>query len=280
MYLLGIECDGATYHSSRSARDRDRLRQEILESRGWRIYRIWSTDWFHRRKHEEHRLLDALERASKTPPPPKPIASEPVEPPSPVTVDPSPAPPDPPIGTPYIEANFRIRSDDAPHEAPKEKVAEAVFRILEIESPIHEDELCRRLASVWGLERTGSRIREAGLTALKRLKSSGRATNKAAFWTGIPARPVEVRNRASVENVTLRKPEYLPPEEIVEAARQIVAESVRAPMADIVIEVARRFGIQRASQEIQDSIRKALGSKLAADLVVDDQGNVVDGPHR
>ena len=43
---MGIECDGATYHSSKSARDRDRLRQTILERLGWRIRRIWSTDWF------------------------------------------------------------------------------------------------------------------------------------------------------------------------------------------------------------------------------------------
>lgn len=45
-YLCGIECDGATYHSSKSARDRDRLRQEVLERLGWDLYRIWSTDWF------------------------------------------------------------------------------------------------------------------------------------------------------------------------------------------------------------------------------------------
>ncbi|EPT8337745.1 DUF4011 domain-containing protein [Enterobacter kobei] len=45
-YLMGIECDGAAYHSAKSARDRDRLRQEVLERLGWRISRIWSTDWF------------------------------------------------------------------------------------------------------------------------------------------------------------------------------------------------------------------------------------------
>jgi very-short-patch-repair endonuclease len=45
-YLLGIECDGATYHSSKAARDRDRYRQEVLEKLGWKLYRIWSTDWF------------------------------------------------------------------------------------------------------------------------------------------------------------------------------------------------------------------------------------------
>jgi very-short-patch-repair endonuclease len=45
-YVLGVECDGASYHSARSARDRDRLRQRVLEGYGWNIHRIWSTDWF------------------------------------------------------------------------------------------------------------------------------------------------------------------------------------------------------------------------------------------
>jgi very-short-patch-repair endonuclease len=45
-YLMGIECDGTTYHSAKSTRDRDRLRQTILERLGWRLRRIWSTDWF------------------------------------------------------------------------------------------------------------------------------------------------------------------------------------------------------------------------------------------
>jgi very-short-patch-repair endonuclease len=60
-YLLGIECDGASYHSGRSARDRDRLRQEILEKLGWRIHRIWSTDWFKSRESEVKRLVGRIE---------------------------------------------------------------------------------------------------------------------------------------------------------------------------------------------------------------------------
>jgi very-short-patch-repair endonuclease len=60
-YLLGIECDGATYHSSVSVRDRDRLRQEILESKGWSIHRIWSTNWIHTRSTEIDRLKRVIE---------------------------------------------------------------------------------------------------------------------------------------------------------------------------------------------------------------------------
>jgi very-short-patch-repair endonuclease len=60
-FLLGVECDGAGYHSGRSARDRDRLRQEILENLGWKIHRIWSTDWFKNRDGEIKRLLRRIE---------------------------------------------------------------------------------------------------------------------------------------------------------------------------------------------------------------------------
>jgi len=56
-YLLGIECDGATYHSSKAARDRDRYRQEVLEKLGWKLYRIWSTDWFKNPEVEIEKLM-------------------------------------------------------------------------------------------------------------------------------------------------------------------------------------------------------------------------------
>ena len=60
-FLLGIECDGATYHSSKSARDRDRLREEILRSRGWKLHRIWSTDWFKNRNKEIDKMFKRIE---------------------------------------------------------------------------------------------------------------------------------------------------------------------------------------------------------------------------
>jgi hypothetical protein len=59
-YILGIECDGRTYHSAKSARDRDRLRQEVLETMGWKIFRIWSLDWFQDQQGQMQRLLEYL----------------------------------------------------------------------------------------------------------------------------------------------------------------------------------------------------------------------------
>jgi very-short-patch-repair endonuclease/RecA/RadA recombinase len=66
-YILGVECDGAAYHSSKSSRDRDRLRQEVLAGLGWRLHRIWSTDWFRNPRKEieviKEVIADALARA-------------------------------------------------------------------------------------------------------------------------------------------------------------------------------------------------------------------------
>lgn len=62
-YVLGVECDGATYHSSATARDRDRLRQDILESLGWKICRVWSTDWIRDPRRQIQKVLDAYQRA-------------------------------------------------------------------------------------------------------------------------------------------------------------------------------------------------------------------------
>lgn len=62
-HVLAIECDGASYHSAQSARDRDRLRQQHLEALGWKFHRIWSTDWFMNRQDELDRAIAAYEEA-------------------------------------------------------------------------------------------------------------------------------------------------------------------------------------------------------------------------
>ncbi|MDE1464900.1 DUF4011 domain-containing anti-phage protein Hhe [Spartinivicinus poritis] len=65
-FLMAIECDGATYHSAKSARDRDCLRQEILEGLGWKIRRIWSTDWFKNPAAQLQPIIQELERLKTT----------------------------------------------------------------------------------------------------------------------------------------------------------------------------------------------------------------------
>lgn len=78
LMVLAIEGDGASYHSSPTARDRDRLRQQVLEDKGWRFHRIWSTAWFRDREAEldkaEAAWRKAVEASEDTPPPAQPAA--------------------------------------------------------------------------------------------------------------------------------------------------------------------------------------------------------------
>jgi hypothetical protein len=264
-YLLGIECDGATYHSSRSARDRDRIRQQILESRGWRIHRIWSTDWFNRRGAEEHRLLDALERAESG------RHTKPLTGASQTQIWPDPMPESVPpktprVSVPYTEANFKVNSPQAPHEAPIEKVQEAVRRIVDVEGPIHEDEIARRLATVWGLDRAGSRIQEVTRRALSALERARSLRCDGAFWNQSQARTVHVRDRSEAQSTTLRKAEYLPPAEVSVAAAEIVRESVRVSVDELVVEISRRLGFLRTGADLHEVIRKVIQSELGKAL--------------
>lgn len=63
VYILGVECDGPTYHRSATARDRDQLRQSVLELLGWNIHRLWSTAWWHNSEYAEQKLVDAINSA-------------------------------------------------------------------------------------------------------------------------------------------------------------------------------------------------------------------------
>jgi very-short-patch-repair endonuclease len=63
-YVLGIECDGASYHSDRSARIRDVWREKILRKRGWRLHRVWSTAWWYQRADEMEKLEHAVAEAA------------------------------------------------------------------------------------------------------------------------------------------------------------------------------------------------------------------------
>ena len=62
-YILGIECDGSAYNENSSARERDRIRQNVLEGLGWNFYRIWSTDWYHNRQNAKQNLIQAINEA-------------------------------------------------------------------------------------------------------------------------------------------------------------------------------------------------------------------------
>ncbi len=253
-FLLAVECDGARYHSSSWARERDRLRQAVLEQKGWKFHRIWSTDWFYNRDVEVRKLLEAIERARLS----RGSKSVPVQALQRPPVEREARPADlEPERVLYQEAAFAV--PDAGifelHEAPLETVARHVVRIVKIEGPIHLDEVGRRLSRLWGYKRAGSRIRStverAATVALRdgSLRYSGTSAGK--FLLPYEGRAVRVRDRSDVSSSTLRKVDMLPPREVQAAIVQAVERNVGITERDCAVEVARALGFKSTSADMR-----------------------------
>jgi very-short-patch-repair endonuclease len=270
-YLLGIECDGATYHSSRWARDRDRLRQDVLESRGWTIHRIWSTDWFRRPNDELRRLLGVLDlaKAPQTPGAPKDVELPDVIPEDEKVADEEVVTAQVIDVVPYQEATtpgVRINTSKALYEVPVSSLAEVAYNIVLVEGPIHRDEIARRFVEFWGGARTTKKVVAAVGNALDHAESNRRIVSDRDFYT-VPASSVMVRNREAVSSSTLRQPEMLPPQEISEALLQIVTRHLGVTDEEAIVATGRLLGFRATSQQLKRVISRELDGLVGANRV-------------
>ena len=153
-FLLGIECDGATYHSSATARDRDRLRQEVLESLGWTIVRIWSTDWVKNPDAQVERVVAALEQARKAPPKAAPAQSRSV--PKAQRADEAPVKIIPVVKRPgEPESKYQFDKID---EVPGDIIEKLALALLGSYGATGEDDLKQAISRQLGFKRTGKNI--------------------------------------------------------------------------------------------------------------------------
>nr|WP_157872516.1 DUF3320 domain-containing protein [Bradyrhizobium sp. ORS 278] len=268
-FLLGIECDGAQYHASRSARDRDRLRQNVLEAHGWVLHRIWSTDWFLRPKEETDKVVSAIEAAkahwreiddgaaeSQSAPPAEPEAASP----EPMDNRPAEVVGQAPTLVPYEEAKLRVRREVEPHETSLANMTRHVVEIVAVEGPVHESEIIVRIRSAWGLARAGNRIRDAVKAALNAAVAKGQIAG-GPFYS-VPGQAIVVRNREDVQSTTLRKPEMLPPEEIKAAIMQVIEQNFGAEEDQLIQAVARLFGFGSTSAQLREAVQGSLAHLL------------------
>lgn len=265
-YMIAIECDGATYHSALWARERDRLRQDILEHLGWNFHRIWSTDWFHRRDREIERLRQTLGRASTDNENGISVDGANLNYPLP-TVEVSPNTVELGIvfeqpnftGTPYIRAELNAETSLEPHEVSPKKLAELTLRIIEIEGPLHEDEIARRIAFSFGKQKAGQRIIDITKKSLNIIRKSHREIrNKNEFWmtTEQIATP-PIRDRSNQNGATL-KASMISPLEIRSARSKVEVESGDVDINDMARAIGSMLGFKRLGPELKEWIISSL----------------------
>lgn len=262
------------------------MRQEVLEGLGWRLHRIWSTDWFRNQERETQRLLSAIRDAESRASPPiddteedhssdeassLPPASEETAP----TEDTSEAVTN--AADEYRECSLTVPYRRNLLDLSVVELSRLALAVVEAEGPVHTDEVARRLREAFGLQKTGSRILKHVRDALALNARSSLVKREGDFWT-IPGRELtEIRTRRSVA-LPLRQASMISPAEYQLAIAMIIQEAVAISPDDLRVETARRFGFDRTGPDLKHEINRQISALIKAGRVSSDGGNLQMAP--
>ena len=266
-YDLGIECDGFTYHNSPTARDRDWLRQQVLEGLGWRIHRVWSTTWVRDPETEIVAIEQALQRARAHRPDHSATSADPGfdEPP---LVDSAPAEPDGPspsraaalLFDEYRQFEDQARTGDLLN-VPLSELSALVQDILFVEQPVHIDTIIDRVRAIYGAPRTGKRIRERVEQAIEGILGRRRDRTRQFLVRAQDGRQLRPRRDPG------RPIDRVAPSEIEEGLLIVARASFGMEQADLIRETARQFGWRRTGQHIERGLRESIERLLKEGLL-------------
>jgi hypothetical protein len=284
-FLLGVECDGPNYHRAGTARDRDRLRREVLGRLGWRLHRIWSIDWVYRHSEEVGRLLAAVEEARREGPVLTARAAE-EERPAEVAAKPTPTvssngdtahlPGVVPYDLCKLVVGRRFREVPFADPAARDEQCRLLAELVAAEGPVHREIVAQRLREAWGVEAMRKPIRVAVDEALERCIDAGKVSRRGEFlW---PAEPVTVpvRQRSSELHEMYRK--YIAPEELQEALLILVRQNLALPEDALFLAAARLIGYRWAGEVVRQRLREQLDELLHRGAVVVQHGRVTLPP--
>lgn len=268
-YLLGILCDGENYRNASTAADRDHIRQAVLERLGWRLHRIWSADWCFQKDKELLKLENAVsESKNKAPTPVMKVPEEVSEAPS---EDSQPKPYASSMETPPESADDNARlpgraeyihyhpepsrgrsrkNDDAVDDGI---INDLVEKITQAEAPILLDALCAKVAAFCGLKRSTAKIRRAIKMAIAQLQHQERPCGDRIFIWHRDQKPegYALFRVPSADKGIPRRIVEICPEEVANAAAQVLQMHISISREDLSRETARLFGISRLGQQVR-----------------------------
>jgi very-short-patch-repair endonuclease/DNA polymerase III delta prime subunit len=273
-YLCGLECDGMSYHSSETARDRDRLRQQVLESRGWVIHRVWSTDWFKDRsgqierllgliektremlkteraaEEEEHkRLLEEAERLAQEVEVVQVLA---IEDKSSVSVE---------EGIKLIAYSFAPTPslyNEGFAEAPGSHISRVIEDVIKVEAPLHLKDLASRVVAHWGYDRAGSAMMQRIQKVVHEMAQAKKLLLRGEFVFGKNLLETPVRSRAG----TGIPAERIAPEEYRAAIEMILQAGDGFDRKVLTNKVRSLFGFNRTGANLEAAIGGAIAILL------------------
>ncbi len=295
-YLAAIECDGAMYHSSAFARERDKIRQAVLENRGWKIFRVWSSDWWTNKegavKKLDAALREFLEESRQKEARQEPLEKEPVSKDSGSSgsgqAKPTEGAEDQPFneGSKVTEAGpavdlehppahlppypvFEGQAGPDPRSANLLQVLDGLCQIIKQEGPI----LAKRAYDVYlrgcGVRRMGGELKKLMNRALQRAIRRGLVVTEDEWRTGgliqsivrtSGARPIVIRERGP------RSFEEIPPSEMQLVARQLLKdheEEIEPDSETHLKAVLASFGLKRLTKQVSEKLLEILRNRYS-----------------
>jgi hypothetical protein len=248
-YLMAIECDGESYSASASVRDRDRLRPAILENMGWKFYRIWSVDWFRNRPAEEERLLTAL----------KELPEKAVSPTAPMQDAPKPTEEDSftkkaAIGQLRFPCYKEVSVSDI-RDQYCDDVPRIVHAILEVEAPVSEEWLLKRLVRLYDRQKVTSVVIEAFEEDMEDCEENGILRRGGFLYLKGKEIPML---RVPASHGTAREIRWIAPEELAMGLRALLKETGSAEKDGLFRLLVQRIGFSRVTDAMQEQLDPAL----------------------
>ena len=256
-YILGVECDGAAYHSAKAARDRDRLRAAVLEGLGWRLHRIWGLSWYRDREGQLARLRKAIDDAAAGVKPSElasPVAAAPLEMEA-IDLD----------QAPDWTVTYKAYSAAAPftyHELSsveaREPLRTYLIGLLRHEAPIHRDLVNKRIRTAFSVGRIGSGIRHNIDIVARRSHVDGNriSLDDQGFYRIEQLSATPVRVPADEEDI--RPVQHVPADELDLAVIGTVMDAVSVDEDEVVLAVRRMFGWRRSGADIVAAVQASI----------------------
>ncbi len=288
-YILGIECDGANYHRSKTARDRDKLREAVLNGLGWKLQRVWSTDWWERPVETLARIVAAIEAARQTPRNQEAFAQPPSIAAAPlpasnfldatrqrVTMEES-SRSIAPIYEPLSVNHVKGTPDEFYSPRSEEAVAGVIRTIVNKEGPVSIELVARRTAEHWGITRVTTRVIKHLSSVIERADVKVARDEAGTFLWPASQEPktFSVFRIPGTSEYSRRNANELPPQEIANAAAHVLEQNISLPMNDLIRETARLFGFQRTGQNVDKYFRIGIKMVLKEGRAREENGMIV-----
>ena len=254
-YVVGLECDGGAYKNLVNTTDRERIRRNVLKSLGWKIYHVWSPDFYRNPKNEFDKILDFIQEASEE------EESEEIK--------------------KEFELNLKrkqaikveIKENYVPYKVfqsvkrrakvllEEENLSNLVYKIVKVEAPIHINLLKRRLMDITSV----SKLSDEQVNLLAKVVQEDKFKYKDEFVYLSEGQVYQVRNRSLLDKYS-KKVEYISKEEIDEAIKLSLNRGEASTEDEIVKMVFTYFGFN-SSKVLKDLINLEIEKMLASNIL-------------